>query len=99
MTCRPVTAGGLPAIVCGRIPVKRCACSVEAGFLCDWKKGGGMTCDKPLCAEHATEVSPGKHLCPEHAKVWETHPANPKGIALEDGSREAEERKRRGMRP
>jgi hypothetical protein len=59
------------AIVCGgHAKTKYCACGREATILCDWKihleanKWG--TCDKPICAAHAKQVAPGKHLCPEH---------------------------------
>jgi hypothetical protein len=51
-----------------------CACGRKATCLCDWKmpeKKSG-TCDKPVCARHAKEVVPGKHLCPEHQLQYDT---------------------------
>lgn len=44
----------------------------EAKFLCDWKVKGRRsgTCDRPVCATHAREVAPGKHLCGEHSQTW-----------------------------
>jgi hypothetical protein len=61
-------------IVCGGHARRRfCACGRPADFLCDWKvpaKKSG-TCDKPVCAAHAQQVAPGKHLCPEHQRRWD----------------------------
>ena len=48
----------------GRRPSVRCLGISE--FLCDWPVQGG-TCDAPLCAEHATDIGQGRHLCPTHA--------------------------------
>ncbi len=64
---------GLTAIVCGsgRAGLVLCvACDRRAPFLCDWKLGGGKTCDVPICAAHAEPVAEDKHLCPKHSKVW-----------------------------
>jgi hypothetical protein len=66
--------GGDHAIICGLRAFKKfCACGRRADLLCDWKvsarKSG--TCDKPICAAHALEVAPGKHLCPEHQGKWD----------------------------
>lgn len=65
--------GGRTAIVCGRgRRIDRCAwCTKDGTFQCDWKIGGGKTCDKHLCGKHAQEVAPEKHLCPEHQKAYE----------------------------
>ena len=60
---------GTAAIVCTshRPRYRRCrVCGTIAKLQCDWKTGGGKTCDRDLCAEHAKEVGPDKHLCPEH---------------------------------
>lgn len=73
MPCTPIKLpGGISAIVCGsRQRVRRCKwCSAPGGYQCDWKIGGGKTCDKHICAEHAQEVAPDKHLCPEHQAAW-----------------------------
>jgi hypothetical protein len=42
-------------------------------LLCDWKVKGKRsgTCDAPICAQHALQVGPDKHLCREHQKAWE----------------------------
>lgn len=62
-----------PAPCAARIPngspivgsTMRC-CGISA-YLCDWPMASGGTCDMPLCAEHATQTGPDRHLCPEHA--------------------------------
>ena len=46
------------------VPSQRC-CGVSV-YLCDFKLPSGATCDMPLCAEHATQVGPDRHLCPRH---------------------------------
>jgi hypothetical protein len=61
-------------LVCGlRSFRKFCACGRQATLLCDWKvathKSG--TCDRPICARHAKQVAPGKHLCPEHQQRYD----------------------------
>jgi hypothetical protein len=66
---------GVVAIVCGvRGSASRyCQCGRAGKLLCDWKaphRRSG-TCDRPLCTLHATEVAPGKHLCPEHRTAFE----------------------------
>jgi len=65
---------GTSFIVCGMRSNRRyCACGRKAEILCDWKVEGKKsgTCDKPICAQHAKQVAPGKHLCPEHQRQWE----------------------------
>lgn len=42
-------------------------CLQVSEFLCDWETGPGRTCDRPMCAQHATKVGDNLHLCPEHA--------------------------------
>lgn len=64
---------GLKAIVCssGQLPLRHpCACGKAAPFQCDWKLGGRKTCDRYICARHAQEVGPDKHLCPEHQVAY-----------------------------
>jgi hypothetical protein len=57
-----------------RIFHKHCACGREATALCDWKvkehKTG--TCDAPICPNHLKQVAPGKVLCPEHQKEYDS---------------------------
>jgi hypothetical protein len=68
--CEHININGQDVIVCGvRVTAKYCECGHRGIFLCDWKIRRGeklSTCDKPICARHAKEVAPGKHLCPEH---------------------------------
>ena len=56
---------------CGRTRIPVCSapgCVREGVVLCDGHaQGRRRTCDKPLCLEHATEIAPDHHLCPEHA--------------------------------
>jgi hypothetical protein len=66
---------GGSVIICGARPKPRyCGvCGREAVALCDWKvatKKSGA-CDRPLCAQHAKRVGPGKHLCPEHQRGYD----------------------------
>ncbi len=74
MHCTHVHIPGLgEAIVCtsGRRRPKHCIeCDRVARFACDWKTGGGETCDRQLCPVHAEEVAENKHLCPAHSKAW-----------------------------
>jgi hypothetical protein len=63
-------------MICGsRGRHKHCTCGRAADFLCDWKlrRDGEkvFTCDKPICASHATKVGQDKHLCPLHVKMYE----------------------------
>ena len=66
------TSDGVEFVVCG-IRRQLCIhCRHEAKFLCDWKvKGRRGTCDRPICAAHAREVAPDKHLCGEHSQAWD----------------------------
>lgn len=41
-------------------------CCAMSSFLCDHDMGEGLTCDMPLCAEHAVIVGKDRHLCPKH---------------------------------
>lgn len=61
-----------PAPCCARlattnpiVPPRRC-CAIST-FLCDFELPDGKTCDAPLCAEHAKQIGPDRHLCPWHA--------------------------------
>lgn len=65
--------GGGVAIVCSRgrrAKAWRCFCGLAGGIQCDWKVGGGKTCDAHLCPDHAKEVAPEKHLCPTHQEAY-----------------------------
>lgn len=68
--------GGGVAIVCGDLPrARRCRhCGCEAPFLCDGKIeaiGTVNTCNAPVCAAHAFEAAPDKHLCPRHLAAYQ----------------------------
>jgi hypothetical protein len=58
----------------GHAKLKFCACGRAADLLCDWKVQKGDkksgTCDLPICAKHAQQVGPDKHLCPLHQKAY-----------------------------
>lgn len=71
--CEHLKVDGHEFIVCGGPKPKFCACGRREEFQCDWKVPGKKsgTCDRSLCAVHAQEVAPGKHLCPEHQKAYE----------------------------
>lgn len=66
-----------------------CFCITQ--YQCDWKltPPGQVThvrtCDRYLCAGHAFQVAPNKHLCPEHKKAYEAwlerRPARPVDLA------------------
>lgn len=65
--------GGGVSIVCsrGRGRAQRCfACHLAGGFQCDWKVSATKTCDRFICPDHAKEVAPNKHLCPEHQQAY-----------------------------
>jgi hypothetical protein len=49
-----------------------CLCGYGAKFHCDWKQSADELCCKPICAKHAKEVAPGKHLCPFHQLQYAT---------------------------
>jgi hypothetical protein len=64
--------GGGGAIVCTRARKRWCGwCRNEGIFLCDWKLGKAVTCDKAICSHHAEEVADEKHLCPEHQRAYQ----------------------------
>jgi hypothetical protein len=66
---------GSTAIRCGLRRRRRyCACGRASEFLCDWKVAGNKsgTCDKPVCPQHALQVAPDRHLCPEHQRAFES---------------------------
>lgn len=75
--------GGGVAIVCTRGGRRmRCfACHLTGGFQCDWKVAGENTCSRFICPDHAKEVAPGKHLCPEHQEAYKVWLARPKATA------------------
>lgn len=72
MPCHGVSIpGGGSAIICtGRRRAKKCACGNPAALLCDWKRTGGGTCDKPICSQCTTSPAPDKDLCPDHAAAF-----------------------------
>lgn len=75
---------GTTAIVYSRVARKgkRCRwCTAPHTLLCDWKLGGGKTCDKPICGNHAQEVGADKHLCPDHQAAYAIWKAKRKVVA------------------
>lgn len=68
--------GGDEVMVCGGHARSRfCVCGREAGFECDWivRRNGNkpVTCDRAICAKHATVVAPDKHVCPQHLREFD----------------------------
>lgn len=80
MKCEYVRVGEITAIVCSsgrRKKSPKCiACGRLAMRQCDWKLDGKRTCDKFICSLCSHSPSQGKDLCPDHAEVWKSHPAN-----------------------
>lgn len=65
------TGSGGMIIICARGKRQpRCRCGYTATRLCDWKIGGGKTCDEPLCVKCTHEPVEGKDLCRTHAAQW-----------------------------
>ncbi len=59
------------AIICGRTRIKTCCkCGAISTRECDWKIGGGKTCDRPICEACTHSPAPEKDLCPQHAAEW-----------------------------
>lgn len=58
-----------PKPCCAKVTVAGDAvrCMAISSILCDGSDSPPRTCDAPLCAEHAVEISPDKHLCPRCA--------------------------------
>lgn len=57
----------------------KCRCGFTATRLCDWKVGGGRTCDAPMCPRCSHEPVEGKDLCPTHAAEWRARQAKREG--------------------
>ena len=80
----PMPGGGF-AIVCGTRgrraqPCGHCA-KAPGAFQCDWKVGYRTTCDRYVCAEHAFQAGPDKHLCPIHVEAYRLWLRDEMGIA------------------
>jgi hypothetical protein len=69
----------LPAGCCAPIEVegRRVQCLTPSSVLCDGDAGGGRTCDRPLCTEHAHHVGPDTDYCAECFAVHQA--AQPQG--------------------
>lgn len=84
MACDRIKLDGAPlgmAIVCsrGRRAYRCCACTLVAALQCDWKLTKTRTCDAFICPDHALEVAPGKHICPEHQPAYQAWKARREG--------------------
>jgi hypothetical protein len=74
VTCEVVNlADGGTAIVCSRSRGNdwrgggRCyICDAPATKVCDAPVEKGRTCDRPVCARHATPLGQGLDVCPAH---------------------------------
>lgn len=54
-----------------RTAARPCAiCGWISERLCDFKLGGGRTCDRPLCRHCTTTPAANKDLCPAHVGPW-----------------------------
>ena len=74
-----------------QLPPGFCACGRTAVALCDWKLTSTKSglCDRPICAQHAKQVAPGKHLCPEHQleyDLWKKRHPSPQGELFAEAS-------------
>lgn len=73
MGCQTLRIGDMTAIVCGGRRTPKCkakradgsTCGGAGTLQCDWKITKTRTCDRYICADHAEEVGPEKHLCPD----------------------------------
>ena len=96
MPCIPFTIGDGFGVICTRgrrgppPPCKFCPTQPKATpstLLCDGDRDG-RSCDKPICARHATHVGPDVDLCP--ACVAEGRRARgPQQLALNIGPKGA----------
>ena len=58
------------AIMCGEFGEHCADCMGIGEYLCDFPVGGGKTCDRSMCWEHAHEVAPEVHYCDAHYREW-----------------------------
>ena len=49
-------------------------CRDLSGYLCDFEVCPGVTCDTPLCRDHAHEVGKDRHYCPRHLEESNAKP-------------------------
>ena len=63
------TAGG-QMFLCGDLGPGCADCGGVGDFACDFPVGDGKTCDRPMCREHAHEISPEIHYCDGHYRMW-----------------------------
>ena len=71
---------GRKCCICGKEATRLCDAIIgESSYIghppkkngvVDWNTpmSNKVTCDKPLCDKHATAITEGMDLCPEHAK-------------------------------
>lgn len=45
-------------------------CGRPSMAICDWRTGGGITCDALMCERHSYAVGIN-HYCQKHRKKWE----------------------------
>lgn len=59
-----------PAPCCAPIELegRKVLCMAISQYLCDAPVAGGKTCDAAVCDEHAQQIGPDRHLCPQHAR-------------------------------
>lgn len=71
MKCTPVRFTGGVGFVCSqrRLRIPLCSepgCGALGERQCDFPVAPGRTCDRYLCAKHATPAGPGLDHCPSH---------------------------------
>ena len=49
-------------------------CRSMSEFLCDYEVVQGVTCDVPLCKDHAHEIGLDRHYCTRHLAQMNTVP-------------------------
>ncbi len=80
MPCEFFKVPGLGSgVICsrGQRTIKCRWCARPRAYTCDQKiQGKKRPCNAPICMEHAMEVGPDEHRCPEHAPE---HPPAPQG--------------------
>lgn len=67
------TRDGGKLFVCGDLGPHCADCAAVGDLLCDFPVGEGKTCDRPMCATHASEIGPELHYCRTHVAMWEAY--------------------------
>lgn len=60
-----------------KLPPPCVQCHDMSEYLCDFEVAKGVTCDAPLCKDHAHEVGPDRHYCSRHLAEMNAVPLKP----------------------